>query len=240
MVISGKKTKVAQYGQFDGYPSGQGLTILNFLRRVNLKKFKEKVDALRFATKEDEKEVNDFLTSIGSTNGWLTMEQGQKYSEKYGWLARETAGQILSAIMGNPIKELDFITSKYVGKKFKVRFLEDNSDFAADSLFCEWAYVVDLDKGTFEVYKGFNKTPLGKGQRFRYMQDLNLHLRKDNDGKFEPAKYYPVRHLVTFKLKDLPNKDGFLRECLGKKAYDEHVRYEKERAKRRRDAKKTA
>jgi hypothetical protein len=30
-VIYNKETKVAQYGQWDGYPDGQGLTILNFL-----------------------------------------------------------------------------------------------------------------------------------------------------------------------------------------------------------------
>lgn len=238
MVISNKKTKVAQYGQFDGYPEGQGMTILNFLRRVNFKKFKTKVDGLRFATPEDEKELNDFLKSIGSENGWLNMEQAAKYNEKYGWLARETAGQILTAVMGNPIRELDFPTNKRVGKKYKVRFLQDGSKFAADSLFCEWAYVIDLDKGTFEVYKGFNKKPLGKDQRFRYMQDLNLHLDKDKDGNFQPANYYPVRHLVTFKLKDLPNKETFLRKCLGEKEYAERLADKKERAKKRRETKR--
>jgi hypothetical protein len=31
-VICDGKTKVAQYGQWDGYPEGQGKTVLNFLR----------------------------------------------------------------------------------------------------------------------------------------------------------------------------------------------------------------
>jgi len=31
MVISDGKTKIAQYGQWDGYPSGQGADILAFL-----------------------------------------------------------------------------------------------------------------------------------------------------------------------------------------------------------------
>jgi hypothetical protein len=32
MVVSNNETKVAQYGQWDGYPEGQGVTILTFLR----------------------------------------------------------------------------------------------------------------------------------------------------------------------------------------------------------------
>ena len=31
--------KVAQYGQWDGYPSGQGLTALKFLRSADLSRF---------------------------------------------------------------------------------------------------------------------------------------------------------------------------------------------------------
>ncbi len=228
MVISNKETKVAQYGQFDGYPEGQGFTILKFLRRVNLEKFKKRVNELRFSTDEDIKEINDYLASIGVKTDWLDTEQAEKYNKKYGWLSRETAGLILPLIMGNSIRESNFTTGKYTKKSYKVRFLQDNSNFAADSLFCEWAYVIDLDNGTFEVYKGFNKKPLGKNQRFRYMQDLNLHLRK---GELKPADYYPVRRLATFKLNNLPTFNKFLKKCIGDKAYAEHMMEKKERAK---------
>ena len=43
MVISENKTKVAQYGQWDGYPEGQGKTILKFLKRCDLKIFEERL-----------------------------------------------------------------------------------------------------------------------------------------------------------------------------------------------------
>ena len=36
MVISNGKTKVAQYGQWDGYPDGQGMTALSTLKRIIL------------------------------------------------------------------------------------------------------------------------------------------------------------------------------------------------------------
>ena len=47
IVIKDNKTKVAQYGQWDGYPSGQGLTALNFLRQANLSQFGTEVDKLK-------------------------------------------------------------------------------------------------------------------------------------------------------------------------------------------------
>ncbi len=45
-----------------------------------------------------------------------------------------------------------------------VQHMIDSHAFLADSLFCEWAYVVNLDERTFEVYEGFNKDPNGDGR----------------------------------------------------------------------------
>ena len=45
--------KVAQYGQWDGYPDGQGLTALTFLRNVNHDYFKDAVRACTFIDEEE-------------------------------------------------------------------------------------------------------------------------------------------------------------------------------------------
>ena len=42
MVISQEKTKVAQYGQWDGYPEGQGVKILSILKKVDMSELKKK------------------------------------------------------------------------------------------------------------------------------------------------------------------------------------------------------
>lgn len=44
--------------------------------------------------------------------------------------------------------------------------LYDSYAFGGDSLFCEYAYVIDLDNEVLERYKGFNKRPVSKRHRF--------------------------------------------------------------------------
>lgn len=184
MVINNNKTKIAQYGQWDGYLSGQGLTILSFLqenKNDNYKHFKKQLNLVRFATKKDSKSVDDFMESIGCKDGWMDGNQSEQYHKKYPLLTRVNGGEILNLI--NKLKEPDF--------------LYDQSDFVNDSLFCEYAYVIDFDKNTFEIYTGFNEKPLDKNERF--YKD-----KPDEDG------YYPVKLLAEFKLDKLPTQESFL------------------------------
>jgi len=183
MVIEGEKPVVAQYGQWDGYPSGQGMTALEFLRSKSLKKFKKKLKLVRFATEEDEGEVKSFMESIGVTDGWMDMNQAGKYHQKYPLLTRDNGAQILQMIQDNnePI------------------FLTDSSGFAKDSLFCEWAYVIDLDNNTFEVFEGFNQSALDEGERF-------------HGDKSEDSEYFPVRGVKIYPLDNLPTKTQFLKD----------------------------
>ena len=41
--------------------------------------------------------------------------------------------------------------------------MTDGTDFPLHSLFCEWAYVVDLDRECLDVYEGFRKVPPTEG-----------------------------------------------------------------------------
>lgn len=167
IVIKNNKTKVAQYGQWDGYPSGQGLTALNFLRQANLSQFGTEVDKLKWFTEKQ-------LEKLGTT-----------WQDSHPYLSRDTGAEILNEV--------------YEGK---VTRLVNQETFVADSLFCEWAYVVDLDKNTFEVYEGFNQEPLTKEDRFFGLTE-NVERRGDN-------QYHPCKLIKSYPLDNLPTEEEFL------------------------------
>lgn len=195
MVISNGETKVAQYGQWDGYPSGQGVTALNFLTNTDLKEFKEKLKSVKFINGTKQKEIDKWLKSIGCENGWMDGEQSKLYHQKYPLLTRDNGADILNLIMESE-EEINWVT--------------DSSEFAGDSLFCEWAYVIDLDKNTFEVYEGFNSTPLTIDDRFYYLTaeaDKENQRRKDYGSD---SVYYPIKLLKSFDLNNLPFEDEFI------------------------------
>ena len=66
-----------------------------------------------------------------------------------------------------------------------------NNAFAADSIFCEYAYVVNMDSGMLEFYVGFNKNPRAPG-RFAALS------------KRDEAEYFGIELALEIPLADLP------------------------------------
>ena len=56
--------RVAQYGQWDGYPSGLGADILEFLSNINLQEFKDSIDLISFYTAEEMEELHREIEKI--------------------------------------------------------------------------------------------------------------------------------------------------------------------------------
>ena len=150
MVIAGEKTKVAQYGQWDGYPSGQGKTVLKILRRMKrynqFPAFLKQLEKARFMNDADQKEMDVFSKYIGSNDGWMNDKQAQLYHAKYPYMSRDHGATILDLIYKSKDKEI---------------LLVDSTEFASGhgGVFgCEWVYVIDLDKMTLTVYDGTLKS----------------------------------------------------------------------------------
>lgn len=176
MVVSNKETKVAQYGQWDGYPEGQGVTVLEFLQSCDIDLFRSKVNNLHWITQEESDAI----------------EKDENWTQKYPHLSRDAGAQILNAIQYGEIRK------RGTAQKCTVDFLVNSEDFINESLFCEYAYLIDLDKMTFEIYDGFNKSPMQKAERF-------YSANPDESG------YYPCKHVVTFSLQSIPLVQDFLK-----------------------------
>ena len=187
MVIKEHQTKVAQYGQWDGYPQGQGVKILSFLQqKANIEKLKEILPKIRFENDQDIKEKKEFAKSIGARDGWLNMEQAEQYDKQYPLDSRNLGGEILNKLLEYQ-DQTDIV-------------LVNSEDFASDSLFCEWAYIIDLDNNTLEVYKGFNRAKITENDRF-----YNF-----NDAK---NQYRSIKIIKSFSLDKLPDAEKFIAEC---------------------------
>lgn len=182
--------KLAKYCQWDGYYEGQGAIITNFLRQPgNIEKLRARVDNLEFITT---KEIRERWNECGAdpNKDGVTFEVSNKFEEKYPELHRNTGGDILEMIVNSEGK---FYT-------------KDDLDFAADSLFCEYAYVIDFDKNTFEWYEGFNGKPLKEEDRFYFLNYMAKKLRED----YSDDIYYPVKikGSVQLKAESMPKWEG--------------------------------
>lgn len=167
-VYQGGTHKIGQYGQWDGYPSGQGKDVLTFLHDENkvhmLKEYRLK--NCRFLTPKEIEKINLEKNPI------------------------ESRPQ-LSRNMGADILNLAATVDRLA--------LVDSLEFAADSLFCEWAYVIDFDQNVFEVYKGFNTT-----QAVGRFADMPTEAG---------SEYQPVTLIKSYALDDLPSFEEFITDC---------------------------
>ena len=183
-VIDGE-TKVAQYGQWDGYPTGQGARICKFFRD-HLQQdidYNEFVNKLRQIDLMDDERYHDYLKRIDA-------EKDERFLERNPQFSRDTSSGVLDLIrLSDPQLAL-----------------HDSIGFASDSLMCEWAYVLDFDKGVMEIYHGFNEQPLAETERFHHMTEVAM---EESDGK-----YYPIRWIGAMPISQLRSTDFDISEVM--------------------------
>jgi hypothetical protein len=119
-------TKIALYGQWDGYPSYSGIQALAFLRdKTNRDSLWSKLENVEFIT---DKECDTLYKQYESTD-W----ENKDFLNAYPGLHRDTGIGILE-IVANSTKTIKMI---------------DNTEFANDTLFCEGIYEVDFSTNDF-------------------------------------------------------------------------------------------
>lgn len=144
-VVLGGAIKVAQYGQWDGYPSGQGSTILEFFAsNPDMKTFAKHLLAARQPTPE---QTRAWYVEAGdepdNDTGFINMTVADKFKEAHPSLDRDMGAEVLQYILETETPDLLL-----------------DMDFIKDPLFCEWAYCVDLDNNVLEVYSSWDMKPL--------------------------------------------------------------------------------
>ena len=120
------ETKIAQYGQWDGYPSYSGIQALEFLRNKDWQSLlQSKLDLVQFVGDEEV----DTLYKQYETTDW----ENKDFLNAYPGLHRDTGVGIL-AVVANATDTIKTV---------------DNSDFRNDDLFCEGIYEVDFSTNKF-------------------------------------------------------------------------------------------
>ena len=176
--------RVSQYGQWDGYPDSAGIVALHFLRNeMNEHLFRDRLSQIKWVNTE--KLTQLFYDYGGKEDGTIQMPDADRFFADYPEFSRDTGVDILRMIQNGAVK---------------TNTLKNNIDFAADSLWCEWAWIIDLDKRTFEAYEGFNKSPLKEDDRFYFLRD-------SEDKK---SGFHGVKLVASWTFDNLPTDEDFL------------------------------
>lgn len=138
-----KETDHITYNHFDSYPDGPGLggKMCDFCAdiREQLEETRAKVDLLQ-QVKEDALPTDEQVAHLAPYTD-------NRVSSPADWWYR-----MLRKAQGKPAAMLD------------ARYYVAASDFLSDSLFCEYAYIVNLDTEKLECYRGFQDAQHAKGR----------------------------------------------------------------------------
>lgn len=129
------------YNQYDGYPTGLGIKVFKdciILKQMGWDKLADKVRGIRMVNPEKKPTLND----VGSFSQYSdpTVNGGNGYYS----LLRELQGELAEIV--------------------KAGIMTQDNNFIKDSLFCEWAYILNIDTKKLEIYAGFQQKKHNKGR----------------------------------------------------------------------------
>lgn len=140
--------EVIFYNHFDSYPDALGEDVVNYVKSVtNWDSVRDKVTAFEAVdeTTVPTKGHIDRAYYAGTVN----LGVGGQSEKDWYCLTREAQGDL--------------------GKQLNLGFGVLSNDFPYDSLFCEYAYIINLDTMELEFYEGFNHDRNANG---RYAKGL--------------------------------------------------------------------
>lgn len=171
---------MGNYCQWDGYPESAGVGILRVIREAGYHKLRAALENIVIISDDEIRERwaecgADLDSPFVSTDVSNRLRYPQFHRDSTGY---EIIAAILDATEANPLQLPD---------------PAEAVEFAKDGLFCEYCYVIDLDRQVFAVFQGFNagvQTPL-------FTAD-------------EGSEYKAVGLVAWWSLNDLPSDGDFL------------------------------
>lgn len=143
-VKKGGKIRVSQYGQWDGYPDGQGVDILKFLRnKIKVEELSLALEKVRFLDRQDkDKEFIELYDK--NAPEWSSEPDNRTEEQKYWFttfITRDLGAKLLDNLITCEDKEILLI-----------------EDIDPDG-WCEGYFTIDLDNMTYNLkYSTFDET----------------------------------------------------------------------------------
>ena len=182
------------YNHFDSYPSCLGEEMVEYVKKHSKEEMTTLYDKLIMVDEE-------FNTSQ------FTEEQKEKYKEfmkKNDFFSHTIDGT----------KTAENITMycflhEFQGKLYKydeypeIDLMIDNNNFIKCSLFCEWAYIINLDTEKLEIWEGFQE---------KSQENNRYGIEKDNG-------FYPCALVKEIDIEKIKLEDFSLEKALEGKHY---------------------
>ncbi len=150
------------YNHYDSYPSYLGRKMIEFIQEycLDLNEIYKNIILVDEDSEPTESQIKEceILADLSVSKQSLT-----------DWYC------LLRNAQGNP---------KMYGEGLK--YMIDNKDFILDSVFCEYAYIINLDTKKLEIYNGFQKVP----------DESNVYGCKPNEDGYYPCKLAYVIDLL--------------------------------------------
>ncbi len=173
------------YNHCDSYPEGLGATALALTKKIatelGIDYVRNQLDNIKVITETTGEPTPEDITALTS---YTDLSVAGKSTSDWYCLMRNLQGNLEEML--------------------KAGYISVDNDFIYDSLFCEWAYIINLDTNTLEVYKGFIKDEQGEG---RYQFDISKvpgHRRNSEE------TYFPCSLIKEFDFDSLPEEEDFV------------------------------
>lgn len=164
------------YNHWDSYPDCLGKTVVEFCKNHSIEELNNIFNKI-IMVKENhiptERQIKDCIE-----NGYADFSVADGIETNWYCLLRNCQGDL-----------------ECLAKAEEYAYMTDSEDFIKDSLFCEYAYIINLDDKVLEFYKGFQTSPqVGN----RYGTEKHNGYRDD---------YYPCKLSLTFPLDEINDVD---------------------------------